>query len=378
MPKTTQPVQFHSMQSHRFHVLDGLRGIAAILVLLFHMPLFLRPSLLLENGWLAVDFFFCLSGFVIAFSYESRLRRGLTMKDFFAARLIRLYPLYIAGTLLGILSNIVVNSLSAHVKLSIVDLALATPFAILLIPNFLNHWPHPYCFPLNLAAWSLFYEIFANLAFAFLLVRRLGNDVIFSILAGSSLLILLAAALRGAVNLDAGPLLDTFALGFARVGYSFLAGVLIFRAYRSRTRPFPKLLRTWIFPLLATFGVIAVIATSFKITLSTHYQFLAIAVIFPSLLYLGAASELPSSWTRICAFLGDFSYPLYILHLPLVFPLRGSTVENFSTAHPTIAQWIIPIVTLALIALAWAAGKYYDKNCRKWLSHRYNARTVKA
>ena len=85
---------------HRFHLLDGLRGIAAFMVVLYHMPRFMCTFA--HTAFLSVDFFFCLSGFVIGFSYEKRLLAGMRMKDFFAARIIRLYPTYLLAILLSL------------------------------------------------------------------------------------------------------------------------------------------------------------------------------------------------------------------------------------------------------------------------------------
>jgi hypothetical protein len=94
----------HSARSHRFHLLDGLRGFAAILVVLYHMPPYLQRWFACPNAFLAVDFFFCLSGFIIAYSYEDRILRGMSFRDFCSSRLIRLYPLYFLGSLFGLIS----------------------------------------------------------------------------------------------------------------------------------------------------------------------------------------------------------------------------------------------------------------------------------
>lgn len=87
----------------RYEVLDGLRGVAAIMVLLFHcletyIPVFGTQHI--NHGYLAVDFFFVLSGFVIGYAYDDRWNRMSTW-DFFKRRLVRLHPLVVAGTLLG-------------------------------------------------------------------------------------------------------------------------------------------------------------------------------------------------------------------------------------------------------------------------------------
>src|ERR1700722_3197255 len=89
-------------KDHGFSALDGLRGVAAISIVVFHYSQNLGWELL-PNAYLAVDFFFMLSGFVIAHAYEARLRSGQTVAEFMQRRLIRLYPLYWLGTTLPII-----------------------------------------------------------------------------------------------------------------------------------------------------------------------------------------------------------------------------------------------------------------------------------
>lgn len=98
---TTENISLSSKP--RFEILDGLRGVAAMIVVAFH--LFETYSAgpahqILNHGYLAVDFFFILSGFVIGYAYDNRWDR-MTVWDFFKRRLIRLQPMVILGTLIG-------------------------------------------------------------------------------------------------------------------------------------------------------------------------------------------------------------------------------------------------------------------------------------
>lgn len=88
----------------RYEILDGLRGVAAMIVVAFHLFETYSPGVtgqILNHGYLAVDFFFVLSGFVIGYAYDDRWGKGMGTWTFFKRRLIRLHPLLIMGTLVG-------------------------------------------------------------------------------------------------------------------------------------------------------------------------------------------------------------------------------------------------------------------------------------
>src|SRR5271170_6431289 len=88
---------------HVLVTMDGVRGVAAICVMLGHFVVPLGVNhVLVSSSFFAVDIFFCLSGFVLCYSYEDRLDHGLSAIDFIKLRLIRLYPIYIAGLALGV------------------------------------------------------------------------------------------------------------------------------------------------------------------------------------------------------------------------------------------------------------------------------------
>ncbi len=366
-------VHFSPARRHRFHLLDGLRGVAALLVVLYHTPLAWRPWFPLHQAWLAVDFFFLLSGFVIALSYQSRLANGTTFRDFAVARLIRLYPLYLAGTALGILSVVVVDSLSAHVTLSLADLGFSLLPALLFLPNFPNHWPQPYCFPFDVPAWSLILELVANFIFAALLRKRMGHPAVSGLLVALSFLILCVAAFHGLTSLDFGSTLSGLPVGLARVGFSFFAGVLIFRIYSARSATLHRIFPQRVFPVAATLGLLAVLVASSPLTTRIAYQLFTIGVVFPLVLYLGACSHVPPVADRVCAFLGDISYPLYILHASIIFPLGGSKPRQFLGVHPGLAPWLLLAVLALLLAFAWFAARYPDRLVRIWLTRHYNA-----
>ena len=104
---TTETISTTKLQSkHHFSTLDGLRGVAAIAIVVFHFMEIAYSDFtknFIAHGFLAVDFFFCLSGFVMAYAYDDRLK-GMGLMAFFKARIIRLHPLVVLGGVLGLLA----------------------------------------------------------------------------------------------------------------------------------------------------------------------------------------------------------------------------------------------------------------------------------
>lgn len=146
-----------------FEVLDGLRGLAAVVVVIFHFMEFIIPDFnvnFIAHGYLAVDFFFCLSGFVIAYAYDSRIRK-MGLIPFLKLRLIRLHPLVLIGAIIGMLAFIfdpfvpLTGNFSFGQNLWIfISACLMIPYPVI---------PERYfnLFHLNPPTWSLFWEYVA-------------------------------------------------------------------------------------------------------------------------------------------------------------------------------------------------------------------------
>ena len=170
-----QPLHVTSPESHRFLLLDALRGIASLFIVSFHFPSAMTASIA-ANGPLAVDFFFCLSGFIIAFSYENRLAKGLSFKDFTVTRMIRLYPIYALGSLVGMLVSGLMRHFVFHYA-SWPALSSLLALAIFLWPTRLSPFYDSQNYPLNPPAWSLFCQLAANFAYALLIKLRIARTV---------------------------------------------------------------------------------------------------------------------------------------------------------------------------------------------------------
>lgn len=354
-----------SSQQHRFHLLDAIRGIAALLVVAYHAPLDFGRLLPFRSGFLAVDLFFALSGFVIAFSYERRLREGLSYRNFVVARLIRLYPVYLLATLVAItVSVIAAHSLSFH------GFFLEVLLGLLLLPNVL-HGSKATVYPLDFPAWSLLCELASNIGYAALVLwRGIGTWLLYLTIAACA--VFMVVWVRGSGTVDSGSLLRTLPMGLARVGYSFGAGVLVFRCYRARTREQLRGVSNWLLGGTICTVVLAALAT--KVTQSPVAQLSTVLLVFPVLIYLGALPSITGRLSKVAAFLGDTSYPIYLLHIPLFTLFNGRMMHRIAVQHGQARPFIAFAAIAFLLALSWAAARWLDLPLRRSLSARYNQR----
>lgn len=286
--------------SRTFHGLDALRGVAAIAVLLFHSAAAFRAPWLAPSGFLAVDLFFVMSGFVIAYSYEEKIP-AMGVRRFMTVRLIRFLPLFYLGGALGIL------------RLWLISLggAPSGPFASLTYFLFLPSLPNPLTgdrlTPLNGPGWSLLFEIYINLAYAVLL-PRLSTKALLLIAAVSGLalvvVLLQGANISGAHWANAGT-------GTLRVIFSFSVGVAI---YRLRDRlPFGDG-HSW--PILAALAVAAFVPVS-------PAWNAAFIILMSPLLVIAALRCGRESW--IARYGAASSYCIYAIHWPLLSMLDGAS-----------------------------------------------------
>lgn len=343
---------------NHYHILDGLRGIAALSVVVFHYLEWIYPDFtksFIGHGFLAVDFFFCLSGFVIAYAYDSRLPQ-IGLRSFFTSRLIRLHPLVVAGTVIG-LAGLLINPLANNTEAySISTLSLIFVSSLLLIPFPIIEARGFNLFGLNAPSWSLFWEYIANILYAFILVR-LSRRVL-------GILLLPAAAGIVWVSYRAGNLLGgwngtTFADGGIRMIYSFLAGLFIFRS-------------GWIIKNRLGFIVLSLLlALAFMtsgIPKNWLVESLLVLVYFPLIVALGAGSALSGSLQKLCVFLGKISYPLYMTHYAFIWWFGNYyTTQNPSREH---LFWIIGLGTVAMVFFSWLVMFFYDEPLRNFLNRR--------
>jgi peptidoglycan/LPS O-acetylase OafA/YrhL len=342
-----------------FHTLDALRGIAAIGVVVFHLQGAFTP-IATPGGYLAVDLFFMMSGVVLSHAYEARFRAGMGTLDFMRARLIRLYPLYLLGTLLGI--GVTAASMLGH-NIDNWDppsLLLAVARALLFLPNF-SATPVNQLFPLNIPCWSLFFELLVNLLFVvcwpLITSRRL---VVVCLLTGSA--VGLATLYNG--SLDQGSTAASFAVGLARTVFGFAVGVLIARRIPHMQRSESNC------RVLAIVAIVVIAVTGWAAgPLRVIWDAICVLVAFPVLVYSGTRIDPGPRLRQAATFLGVTSYAVYVLHSPLSSVLNSASRYFAGSAGASAGAPYLGVAVLAvLLAGCWLADEHIDMPIRRRLS----------
>ena len=382
-----------------YEILDGLRGVAALLVVFYHIfegLSFAAGGTLIttiNHGYLAVDFFFILSGFVIGYAYDDRLRKSMTLGNFFKRRLIRLHPMILMGAVIGAISFCVQGCVrwdGEHVAISMVMLALLC--AMFFIPatpgSGYDVRGNGEMFPLNGPSWSLFFEYIGNILYA-LIFRKLPTAIL-AVLCLCSAFLTMNLALGWDVfgifdsdpqyNIIGGWSLEgpQIFIGFTRLLYPFICGLLISRLLRGRMSPenpggSPLHIKGgfwWASLILAVVFAIPCIGGR-QCLADGIYQAVAIIVIFPAVVLIGAGSVTTGAVSsKICRFLGEISYPLYITHFPLVC-MQVAWVSRNNDAPLWMHIAVSAGVLVFAVACAWAWLKLYDGPVRKWLTDKW-------
>lgn len=356
-----------------YAILDGLRGVAALTVVAFHLCEAHATShldQLINHGYLAVDFFFLLSGFVIGFAYDDRWRR-MTLKEFIKIRLIRLQPMVVLGMLVGALLFYFQDSplwpTISEVPVWKMLLVMGIGFTLLPVPLSwdIRGWQEMH--PLDGPGWSLFFEYIANLLYA-LGVRKFSNTAlaVLVVLAGAALVHLAVTGPTGDViggwSLNATQL----RIGFTRVLYPFFAGLLLSRVVSLRH---VRHAFFWCSLLLLLVLAFPRVGGAEHLWLNGVYDSLSIIFVFPLIVWLGASGHVAGAATsRLCRFFGDISYPLYITHYPLIYTYTAWV----SRTKPTVQQALpVALLTFAVsVVLAYAYLKFYDEPVRRWLKRK--------
>lgn len=354
-----------------YNILNGLRGVAAIMVVIFHLFEAFATSHLdqrINHGYLAVDFFFILSGFVIGYAYDDRWDK-MSVKDFIKRRLIRLHPMVVMGALIGAAMFYTQGCSVWDVsQVSIGMLLVATLLNLFLIPATVGSEIRGVgeMYPLNGPSWSLFFEYVGNLLYVFI-IRKLPT-IALSVLVGVAGAALAWYAISyGDICVGYSLESSNFIGGSFRLLFSFSAGLLLSRVFK----PTKVKGAFWI-------GAIAliVVASIPRIGGAEHmwmnglYDTFCVLAVFPLIVYLGASGNTTDKTsTRICKFLGDISYPLYMVHYPFIY-LYFAWVKN---ENLTFEQSLPGAITLVVgcIILAYLCLKLFDEPVRKYLTKRF-------
>ena len=341
--------------SEQFLALAGLRGVAALIVVQWHGHEFLG-GVLLRGGYLAVDFFFLLSGWVLAHAYDRRLEAGMSGPEFLRIRLIRLYPVYV----LAVLMMLGGWALGGH------SIAPGPLLAFLFLPDFLAR---PIAWVVR-PSWSLAAELAANLPFGF--AHRGLTDRVLVAVTGLALASLVCWAWSFG-SLDVGNVLATWPGLFARVFYSFPLGILLYRHRGVLAKWAPKW-GAWPACLL----LVLVLAIPAPLALQGLADTVVVAILLPIVLLFAAAAAPRPATAMVATTLGAISYPLYLIHLPLFAGLDAALQvidgENIHTVSPLLG---LPVVAV-IIVLSWLIDRFYDQPIRRWLSARTRAKASSA
>lgn len=355
-----------------YAILDGLRGVAAVMVVIFHLcETFAadRFGYVLNHGYLAVDFFFILSGFVIGYAYDDRWRQ-MGWRNFVKRRLIRLQPMVVMGMTIGAVCFYFGESgaFPPIAQTTVWKMLLLYVLGCLMIPVppslDIRGWTETY--PLNGPAWSLMFEYIANILYMIVL-RRLPT-----LLLGVCVGLAAAATVYLGVTGPNGDFIGGWSLtghelyvGFVRLAYPFLAGLLMARLGRLiRVRA-----AFWVCSLCLA-AIFLSPRLGGAVWINGLYEAFCIIALFPLIVAMGAGGEVTGSFsTGACKFLGDISYPLYITHYPLIYIYTGWAVDAQPSSAAAFAYGALLLA--GSIGVAWLCVRFYDLPVRAWLTQRF-------
>ena len=407
-------------------LLDGLRGAAALMVLWYHVfeGFAFAGGTMIEtfnHGHLGVDFFFMLSGFVISYAYDDRWKTTrpqdykttsqcqksesvsesvskVNVWSFFKRRLIRLQPMVVMGAVIGLITYLIQGGVRWDgTAMSFHWIMMAFFLAIFLIPV---HPGAPYdirgngeMYPLNGPSWSLFFEYIGNILYA-LFIRKLSNRSL-AFLCGITGILWIAFVtydISGYDMIGIGWTLDAvnFSGGLLRMLFPFTLGMLMSRRFRDKRRKANDKrlmakdkcqslsqclsqslsLSLFYFSIIVMFVLFSMpyITKTGSVSLNGIYELSCIILVFPAIIWFGAKANITSSFTtKLCKFLGDISYPLYIVHYPVMYLFYSWLIDN--ELYTLGATWPVVLLVMATnIALAYACLKLYDEPVRRRLN----------
>ncbi len=341
------------MKPH-YPILDGLRGTAAIMVVIFHLleayyPVFANHPI--HHGYLAVDFFFLLSGFVIGYAYDDRWP-SMSTRDFFKIRMIRLHPLVIISIVIGSIAfwfDPFANA-SQHVGLLKLLGFVLISFTLLPEPD-LRGWGETHS--LNGPLWSLLQEYIANIIYA-VFGRKMSKVILWILVIVSGIALAAVAVWHG--DLATGWSYSTFWIAVIRMMFPFFAGLLLYRTGKLIHMPMAYIVCSLLLMILFCIP-------TYK--LNGLYEAGCIIIAFPVIVAIGAGGQISGRWAKVCKFSGAISYPIYILHYPFIYIYT----EWIYIKKPEPSQ-IFPVAVALLIffiLLAYFILKAYDEPVRMWL-----------
>ena len=322
----------------RFGALDGMRGCCAVMVAAYHLnpPGHSLLGPLLAHSYLWVDFFFVLSGFVIAHGYADHIADGRQAGIFMVKRLARIYPLHIAVLAVYVCLELT-RSFTAGAHAAMADhppftswTSLPSLFANIGLVQGLGLFD---VLTWNGPSWSISCEFWTYGLFALVLLSFAGRSVWAWAALATAALMTLGLSQKPTMNIVDG-------LAIVRCAAGFFAGVLVQRAYRAFFAT--SLSTTWAGPGYSVLEWTAALATlAFVAFLGDGRVSLLAPVVFAGLVFIlamerGSLSRVLN--TSLPAWLGRLSYPIYMVHalFVLLILMAAKRVEAWTGISLTV------------------------------------------
>ncbi len=354
-----------SIESARqYSTLDAMRGIAALAVIILHEYDIARP-LKAASAPLAVDLFYIISGFIVTHAYREKLCAGLGARPFMLIRLIRLYPLYLLGTIIGIFYYVplYIGNAASHSANNTIAYIVSVLDGLFFAPQF--RWGGPSLFsgqmlqdasfPLNLPAWSLFYELVVNLFFCVFLFR-LRKLYLCALMAACFIYMVVSTLPDGGFNVE--PQIAYMPMMIARATFSFAMGMLIYEFHSIRMK-LPPLLT------LVLCACVFCLDPSIQNRAATYA--IVIFPVLPLLVWCGASVEPPPSLIRSFKCLGAISYTVYAIHYPLRWVFT-SMLWAFNIDPGANAPWTALVFIAGLMIVSPWINRNFDAPVRAFLT----------
>ncbi len=346
----------------RMKALDGWRGTGALAVCFIHLQLngYLTSAPSLDSWTLAVDFFFVLSGFVMARIYADELADGERVAVFVVRRLGRLWPLHVSMLAMFVAVEIAKLALARETGFSSEHAAFAAarnPADILPIALFLQTARLGPELTWNFPSWSISAEIWTYAVFALVALRTAGHPGRRAAVAGA---IAVAAWLVLFVDITGRGMISTDVFGIVRCLLGFFSGVVAewlhrrgtFRALADGRAEIPT----------ALIGIALIWATA-----SLPEARYAAPVVFLALVFAHAGDRGPLSRflaTSPMQWLGRLSYSIYLTHLFLVayvVPRLSQTVDRLFPDAVALREAAVGAIYIALVlVLSTATWRFIE------------------
>jgi len=347
------------MSKQHFVFLDGLRGVAALSVAVLHAGEFFNISTKYSHAYLAADFFFLLSGFVVAYAYDDRIGQrigGDQYRIFLWKRFVRLYPMIFFGTLMGFGVSII-GSLQPTHHLNVIATAALLPASLVLAPlGLLFSYD---AFPLDNPMWSIFFELIANAVYG--AAPKTSFALRWALLAGAALALFAVSYVFGGLQRVGFHNFGSFAAGFVRVAYPFAAGVFIFRlGFHNRSR-IPSILAE-----ILVCAALLVVLWMPSISDTRIYDGVAVTAIFPLLILFSIKAAVWAPAAGFWRFIGKLSYPFYIIHVPII-----RIIYQIYHHFPIFRLYNLTAATISIlisVIISYIVLKVYDEPTRLWLT----------